>query len=249
MNICIVSRDKRYIKVNELLCENGYNSVVITDKIIPDCDVLILSVRNEFTDDELSEIFSQVSSKVMVLCGNAQKIKRFFDGRVIDYSLNEDFLQSNAVLTAEATISYLHSVIEESVNGKSVFIAGYGRIGKALCRLLSSLGANVYVYARRSEIKTLVERDGFTNSDLKDCINCQIIINTVPSVIFDEELISMVSNDAYIIDLASPPYGFKNMQRVHLASGLPGKILPISAARVVFDTILCILSSTGKEYI
>ncbi|MBQ8147094.1 MAG: hypothetical protein IJ039_09945 [Clostridia bacterium] len=247
MKICIVSRDKRYIRVNELLYEKGYDSALCAQDEIPHCDVLILSVRDELTDIELKNMFSHLSNKAVVLCGNAQRIKQFFGGNVIDYSLYESFLMKNAYLTAEAAVSYLHSLTQESINGKRIFISGYGRIGKALSKILAGLGADVCVYARRNETKMLVRTDGYLSVNLEDCINHQIIINTVPNIIFQNELIDRIPNDAYIIDLASSPYGFENMQRVHTASGLPGKVLSKSAAMAVFDTILSILSSTGKE--
>ena len=249
MNICIVSRDKRYVKVNELLLANGYNSVLCTNCDILPCDVLILSVRDELTDTELEHLFSQIAKKTIVLCGNSKRVKEHFDGTIIDYSLNEEFLQANAYLTAEATITYLHSVIQESIQGKNIFVAGYGRIGQHLCKILALFGAKVCVYARRYEVKKLVEINGFINADLKDCINNQIIINTVPSVIFKKELIDTIPNETCVVDLASSPYGFENMECVHLASGLPGKILSNSAARVVFDTIIDILSEARKELI
>ena len=69
------------------------------------------------------------------------------------------------------------------------------------------------------------------------------------SVIFKKELIDIIPKETCIIDLASSPYGFENMECVHLASGLPGKILSNSAARVVFDTIIDILSEARKELI
>ena len=249
MNICIMSSDKRYIKLRELLCKKGYTVELITDNKIPTCDVIILSVRNEYSDEELRYIFSQVSKEATVLCGNSERIKRFFSGCVIDYSINEDFLKANAYLTAEATVSLLHNLTEDSLYSKNIFIAGYGRIGKSLCKILSHLGASVHVYARRNEVKQLVEADGFCSSDLDDCVNCQIIINTVPSIIFTNDLICRIPNEAYLIDLASSPYGFENMQRVCIASGLPGKVLTNGASKVVLDTILCALSFTGKEHI
>ncbi len=249
MKICIVSSDKRYIKVNELLLGKGLNSTLCAQDEIPPCDVLILSVRDEFTDNELKNILSSISDKATVLCGNAKRIEALFDGTVIDYSANEDFLKANAYLTAEAAISYLHSLTEEAIIGKKVFIAGYGRIGRSLSKILSSTGAYVTVYARRNEIKELIKADGLLCADLEECINSQIIINTVPSVIFKKELIDRIPNEAYTVELASYPYGFENMQRVHVASGLPGKVLSNSAAKVVFDTILSILSTTGKEQV
>ena len=116
------------------------------------------------------------------------------------------------------------------------------RIAKKLCRILKALGALVYVFARRESVQEQIVADGYTCASVSFCKNCDIIINTVPAVIFTNDIISTIKSDAEIIELASAPYGFENMDRVKLASGLPGKILPLSASKIIYDTIVPYLS-------
>ena len=247
MKINIVSKDKRYIKVNELLLQKGYDSFICSYDQVDKCDCLILPLGNELSETELKAVLINLHPNTLVLSGNKTIIQKHFSGNVIDYSLDEEFLQKNAFLTAEAAISYLHSITNETLSGKQILVTGYGRIAKELCRLLKAIGACVFVYARREEIREKIIKNGYAAVTLDKCKICDIIVNTVPSVILSNRLINSIPNEAYLVDLASMPYGFETMERVHLGSGLPGKFLPASAAKIVFDTVIQALSKTGKD--
>lgn len=246
MKINIVSKDERYRLVKEQLCDKGLFSQICTKESVDECDFLLLSVKDEFSEGELIEILSKINKETVVLCGDNKKIDKLFNGKIIDYSKG-DFVIKNAYLTAEAAVSFLHSITKDTVRGKKVFISGYGRIGKELSKILKALGSRVFVYARRKETRSEISDDGMEYSPLEGCIECDIIINTVPCVIYPIALINRIPKKALIVELASQPYGFENMERVILASALPGKILPVGAASVVFDTIYNVLSETEEE--
>lgn len=248
MRISIVSKDPRYIVVNELLKEKGFNSCVCTPDLLDSSDYLILSVRNELTDDELKDVFSKIDNDTIVLSGNKTSIECFFDGQIIEYSQKEEFLQRNAYLTAEATIPYLYSLTRDTLLGKSVFVSGYGRIGKHLCRLLKALGCKVLAYARREEVGAQINEDGYEFAPIESCVQCDVVINTVPFNIFTKELIANIPSKTYIVELASYPFGFENMERVNQGGGLPGRVLPSGAAQAVFDTINKILSEAERTW-
>ena len=237
MNINIVSEDKRYTELNKILLSEGYDSKICKMDNVYKPDVLILSLRNELTDDELKELLSKVTNNTVVLSGNPIRIKKYFDGRVVDYSCREKFLEKNAYLTAEATVSVLHSILKRSLNGLKIFVCGYGRIGKHLCRIFSRLGASMYVYARREEVKEQIRKDGYTNKTLEYSTMCDVVLNTVPAIIFTKEMIDNIPLDTCILELASYPGGFDDMFRVTSASGLPGKIFPVSSAQIIFEAI------------
>lgn len=237
MNISIVSQDKRYVELNNILNSRGYNSKICTIENIGDTDILILSVRRELGDSELKSLFSKISKNTLVLSGNKNKIEEYFDGRVVDYSVSEEFLEKNAYLTAEATVSVLHSLLERSLNNLEIFVCGYGRIGKQLCRIFSSLGAKMYVYARRKEIRDEIENDGFISKPLEFSLSCNVVLNTVPSIIFNKEMTDNLSKNTCLVELASLPGGFEDNSKVYIASGLPGKIFPKGSAEIIYDTI------------
>ena len=94
-----------------------------------------------------------------------------------------------------------------------------------------------------------MEKEGVSYLPLDRAGECDIIVNTVPSKIFNDQIISSIPKEACLVELASSPYGFSNMERVYLASGIPGKILTVSAARAVLDTVVNILSTIGKDNI
>lgn len=249
MKINIVSTDKRYFLLNSFLNDLGYDSKLCNCDNCQKCDVLILSVRNEYTKDELNRIFDGLGSKTLVLCGEYVSVSSRVNNRVVVYSRDEQFIKKNARLTAEGAITLLHNLLNESLCDKKILVSGYGRIGKELCRLLIASKAQVYAYARRNEVISEMEKEGVSYLPLDRAGECDIIVNTVPSNIFNDQIISSIPKETCLVELASSPYGFSNMERVYLASGIPGKILTVSAARAVLDTVVNILSTIGKDNI
>ena len=236
MNIYIVSKDERYYYLNELLRKDGHNSKITEPKSLENAKVVIFSVRDELSEAEYKTVLSSLEKDTLVLCGNEKTIKEYFNGRVISYSKNEDFLLKNAYLTSEAFLSIWQEKTKESFFGKNVLIVGYGRIGRCLSKMLSCLGANVNIYARRSEVRKKVKTDGFKSVTLDILDAYDAIINTAPDLVFNEESMGKISTNTLLFDLASKS-GFYDEKRVTLARGLPGKILPKSAGHVIYDTI------------
>ena len=80
-----------------------------------------------------------------------------------------------------------------------------------------------------------------------------IILNTVPHLILNQELLNYVKEDCLLIDLASNPGGIdkrtaKNRQlKLIWALALPGKVAPITTAEFIKDTIYNILKEIYKE--
>ena len=238
MKINIVSSDKRYVELNAILKRNGYDSELCDPQGITECDVLILSLRDEYSLDDLKTVIKAQGKNTVVFTGKKNIIEKIFDGKVVDYSGSEAFLSKNAYLTAEATIMLLYQITESSLLDKKILVCGYGRIGKRLCRLLSSLGAKVYAYARRNEVKKEIIENGYISAEISTSEKCDIVLNTVPSVIFSNEQINKIPSSTYLFELASMPGGFESKSRVYQGGGLPGKILPKGSAQLIFDTIV-----------
>lgn len=247
MKINIVSSDQRYKIVCDLLCENGYDAKICAPNGVDCASCLLLPVRKELSEKELEQVFSRINKETVVLCGEDERIDRFFCGKKIVYSQNCDFLQKNASLTAEATVSFLHTITKDELKDKIVYVSGYGRIGRLLCMNLKSLGSEVFAFAKREEVRAQMLKDGICPLPLEEAYKSDIIVNTVPFPIFTDEHIGKIPKKVIMVELASSPFGFENMDRVVLASGLPGRILPKGAAKVIYDTITKILSETEKE--
>lgn len=237
MKINIVSTDKRYMYLSQLLLSDGHDVKIVTCDRVDTCDALILPLRQESSDSQLECMLKGIDSNTLVVSGYSDKIKELFDGVVFDYSGSEMLLQGNAYLTAEATIPVVLEETERSLKGMKLFVSGYGRIGRALCRLFSSLGAKVFAYARRDEVKGEVLADGYSYAAIEYAPNCDVIINTAPAIVFTKKLIDEIPQGTTIIELASSPGGFESTERVVKASGLPGKVLPKSASKYIYDAI------------
>ena len=221
MNITIISNDKRYEYLNEQLNELEYNSKLANLNDTIDTDILILSVRKEYTDNEYNSLFKR------------SKIKKVFSSNYIknsiDYTDNEDFLKKNAYLTAEGAITLYYNEVQETLLNKKVLILGYGRIGKYLSKMLKSLNCNVSVYARGKEIQNEIVLDGYNSAPLKNN-NYDVVFNTIPSNIVSNEF-----ENCICIELAN---GFLNKEKVINGNGIPGKMFPKTASKIILDAIL-----------
>lgn len=162
-----------------------------------------------------------------------------------NYHADESLALKNAFLTAEAAAALLIQNRECSLRGASVLITGYGRIARYLAGILCGFGAEVVVYARRAEQRTLAELDGFCAVDggclCGAAITSDIIVNTAPAVLFNESCLRSLRKGAVFMELASVPAEplagiVKSCGGTHImASGLPGRFFPQSAGEAIAE--------------
>lgn len=243
MKINVIAGDKRYVLLNKLLIAHGFDSR-LSDKV-EECNALILPIAH--VKDEILSSLYLLGENTVIFAGNRDVRKESFSGKIEYYSENEELLNENARLTAEATIDLIHNERGISPYQKKVFISGFGRIGTHLARMLKCLGADLYVFARRDEIRQRARKAGCTPVLLSYSQNCDIIINTVPSIIFTDDVLEEIPEGTLMIDLASAPGGFERTDRVTVARGLPGKALYLSAAETIFNAIFPRLSFMRKD--
>ncbi len=203
-------------------------------------------------DIYLAEIFSSVDKSTQIFGGVVSKklIEAAYlrDIKIIDYMEDEKVKIRNAQLTAEGAVEIAINRTQHSIFDSNILVCGYGRIGKFVAKYLKSLGGNVTVTSRNED--TLI--DGFCNkynvlntNDVGENIkDFDLIINTVPALIFDKILLSKCKKSAKIIDLASAPGGVDFEMAKHLkidaiqALSLPGKTAPETAAKIITNSIL-----------
>ncbi len=209
----------------------------------------------------LPSLFSIIDNDTLIFGGNVSteihSLSKKFGINIIDYFEREELKIANAVLTAESAVEIAMTSTERSIIEEPVLVIGYGRIGKALCRLLKAMGCQVYASARKDADKAWIRAFGYSAVDtgkIVDCVEkCKLIFNTVPFMVLDENTLSKVDKDCLIIDLASKPGGvdFEKARgeklRVIWALALPGKKLKISAGKAISDTIINILDE--EDYI
>lgn len=172
---------------------------------------------------------------------------------VTDYLGREEFAVANAVPTAEGALAIAMAEVPYTIHGSRCLILGYGRVAKALAKTLSAVGAAVTVAARKPEDLAWIDANGHTPlpfSELfagTEALTYDIVINTVPEQIAGAALLSRFGTDVLLLDLASAPGGFdrdwasEHGYRVIWALSLPGKTAPVTAGRIIGDTIRSIL--------
>lgn len=164
-----------------------------------------------------------------------------------DYFLREELSVLNAIPTAEGAIQIAMEELAVTIYGLKVLLIGYGRISRVLARLLKGMGAEVTVSARKFSDLAWIEANGYrpvNTYHLEETLpNCQLIVNTVPSAVLTEKLLSRISKGCLLIDLASKPGGvdFRTANKLGLkviwALSLPGKVAPITAGKIIFQTM------------
>lgn len=172
------------------------------------------------------------------------------EARLYDYSAKEEFSILNALPTAEGAIECAMQNFEGTIADSRCVVAGFGRIGKLLAHKLKLLGANVKVTARSQSDLAYAAALGYKplkTEKLTSLKGCDIVFNTIPSMIFDKQLLMNTECNTLIIDLASLPGGV-DFEAAHAfgidavrALSLPGKCAPKSAGKIIETTVFNII--------
>ena len=209
----------------------------------------------------LKDIFEQIPRGVFVAGGRFSPcIKTLAEEcghELFDYSESEDFKEQNALPTAEGAVAILMERITRTVSGLPVAITGYGRVAKALARLLYAMGAKVTVGARKPMALAEAACAGYSilrlngEKSVKALVEGQAaIFNTVPHWLFNKEVLREIPKETILIDLASAPGGIDVDAAAGLglsviwALSLPGKYAPTTAGEIIAE---CVLSQMKKE--
>ena len=121
--------------------------------------------------------------------------------------------------------------------------------------MLDGIGAKVTASARKCADLASISANSYEaihTKDIKESISdFDVIVNTVPSCVLDRQTLEQVRSDSVIIDLASKPGGvdFEAAKELGLnviwALSIPGKVAPITAGKIITDTILNIIGELG----
>lgn len=202
----------------------------------------------------LDDNFAKMFNDKIVFCPMKNKListsNLWQNVEVYDFLNREEMQVSNAVPTAEGALEIAIREHEGTINGSKCLITGYGRIGKVLANMLKSLGAEVYVSARRKDSLAWIRINGFVPIEHKGIINSgeyDLIFNTIPAMTIDAQIMAKIAVNAIIIDLASMPGGvdFESAKRMKIkaihALSLPGKVAPKTSGEIIKNTIFNII--------
>lgn len=153
----------------------------------------------------------------------------------------------NSIPTAEGAIQMAMENTDITIHGSRSVVLGFGRCGFTLARTLAAMGAKVKVGARKAADLARVQEMGLTAFPLKDLAayieDAEIVFNTIPAPVLTAEILTRVSRNCLIIDIASKPggtdfrYARRRGIRALLAPSLPGIVAPKTAGQILARTL------------
>ena len=219
------------------------------------------TINAPFSEKEITvrEMMHVINAKVLIAGGISPEVYNLANDEyveIIDIMKREELAVLNTIATAEGTIQIAIENTNKILHGSKVLILGFGRIGKVLARKLAGLSAKVTCAARKDEDLAWIQAYGHNATNInslgENLKHFDIIINTVPHMILNEEKIKFVKEECFLIDLASNPGGIdkravkdKKLKFVWALS-LPGKVAPTTSAEFIKDTIYNILKEIYK---
>ncbi|MGE4282204.1 MAG: dipicolinate synthase subunit DpsA [Clostridia bacterium] len=219
------------------------------------------TVNAPFYDEKIfyNDLFKEISKNQLfvggILSEKVNNLAKVYNIYAVDYFNREELTVLNAIPTAEGAIQIAMEELPITIHNSHCLILGYGRIGKILSKMLSGIGANVTVEARKYGDLAWINSYGYRGVHLSELANVignyDVIFNTVPSVILNMDIIAKIKKDALVIDLASKPGGVDfDMARdmgikAIWALSLPGKVAPNTAGDIIRHTIFNIVNELG----
>ncbi len=241
MRFVLELNDKRIAYVGEELKKCGNEILNFSSNINPlgKGEVCVTSPAHKWTEQEI-----QIARNAdLCIGGNIDDSSLSKFKNYVNMLCDENFAVKNAILTAEATLGEISKATNKSLYDMKILILGNGRIAKALWKIFYGLGVKFDV-AMRNEKERLLSQMISQNSwhiENAPLANFDLIINTIPAKLFDNNVVQNLRSDQYIFELASIPCLDANAPlnvNVVKCGGLPGKILSKSAGKVVLQKIL-----------
>lgn len=164
----------------------------------------------------------------------------------VQYRLQSSFMWLNAVPTAEGAIEAAIGRSGRTLFERPIGVIGFGRVGLVLADRLSRYGAHPVIFERNAEKRAMARALGHHVMALDDAVRPPLdgVFNTAPAPVLDASWFSD-EGPGWIIDLASLPGGL--VSELHNAAevdrryqqilSIPGKVAPIRAAEIVWETL------------
>lgn len=280
----IIGGDRRQLCLAHSIAEDGYEVIINgmeqeTDcagltqsslvRLAERCNVIIFPLPATRDGRQLNAPFSDHPIRLgddlarmleghMVFGGMLEKLKAssllWEHVNCQDYYTQEELITGNAFLTAEAAIGVAIQEYPGSLAGAQCLVAGFGRIGKALCGMLKGMGAQVFCGARKPADHAAIHGMGCTPLVYRELARpFHLIFNTVPARVIGKEILSSQRADTLLIELASAPGGIdvpaaeRLGLRVLAAPSLPGRMSPKAAGELIKHTIYHMIEETEGE--
>lgn len=207
------------------------------EPIVVKIDMLIEAQKNAL-------IFTGIKTKIL------EEMLRISGTEAVALMEDEEVKKENGIPTVEGILADIIYNTPFTINGSTIFVIGYGNIGKRLTSKLNMLGAKVVVGVKDVKEFSKLHECGYNpvltynrKSMAQTIANCDIIINTVPSLIIDSELLRFVNEDTYILDISSFPHGidFEMAEKLGVQAktllGIPSMVAPKTAGKILSKKI------------
>ncbi|MTI82835.1 MAG: dipicolinate synthase subunit DpsA [Firmicutes bacterium] len=244
---------------------NGKNIIRCQDmaEAIDNVDALILPVPGVNEEMKLYSAYVETSmyltgellaklpqgSPVFVGVGKSplKKLIKKMGLRLIEVMEINEVAILNSIPSAEGAVQLAMDNMPITIHGSRAWVMGFGRTGITLARVLQALGAKTTVVARNVSQLARAEEMGletarYSQSDIFS-EEVDVIFNTVPALVLNETILKRLPTGVLIIDIASAPGGtdFDAAKKLGikavLAPGLPGKVAPITAGRILAKVV------------
>ncbi len=247
MKFYLDSKDRRLPFVEKFLKEKGHNTLKFSEENIHNIvsgDILILAPAFKWNEDLVNKMPSNVTIFAGAISEEYLKIFNKKHIKYINFMDDEDFVLKNATLTAEGMLCDLILNTNKSMFNSNILILGSGRVAKAVGYLFYKLGLN-FDFAMRNEKEfnhiKLFARKCILGEEYKNQLkNYDVVINTIPDVLFSKEDENKFKKDSCVFELASKKclegVEIKNFKYV-LCPALPSKYTPESASELMIEVI------------
>jgi len=203
------------------------------------------------------EILAGLPPGVLLFVGTARPILKDMVARhglqLIELLNLDEVAILNSIPTAEGAVQIAMEKLPTTIHGARSFVLGFGRTGITLARILTVLGSRTTVVARDPAQRARafeMNCSACNFNELPGLIGqAELIFNTVPYLVLDEQLLKKIDQGALIVDLATLPGGtdFEAARKLginaELAPGLPGKVAPKTAGEIIADVLLRLIAN------
>ncbi len=245
-------------------CDTDLEDVLHDAKIIVGAIPFIKNnnmINMQYTDEVLTvEELLQTAKQCEVLMAGLLPIKvkkniEKYKIKVIDLYKEEEIAIKNAVPTAEGAIQIAMQESDITIQDSKSLVLGYGKCGKIIADKLKALNSDVTVATKHeTDIADIVahgHKPIKVEQYSKVIEKMDFIFNTIPAKVMNEKELTLLNKNTVVIDIAMAPGGIDYEKanelkaRAFFCPGLPGKVAPTSAAKIVFETVENILRKEG----
>lgn len=205
-------------------------------------DYIVLPIDGVTKDELFENLVKENIDKIYIVYNITEymrDLKIKYNLKFIELKNDALFNLVNSIATSEAVLKYSIEILPIVLKSANILILGYGNSAQVLVNDFFNFSNELLVAVRKEEARRELDKIDIKNIDIKDLKDYiedyDLIINTIPSLIIDEELLHYISPASYILDISSYPGGVDYLKakeygiHAYLLQSLPSKFAPKSS--------------------